>query len=281
MDIKEFLKSKVFIKHSLIAISSFILLIIISLQILRWYTFHGESEALPSFTGWTPEKAAAFCDENQFKLIIVDSVYVKGFLPGVIVDQSPDSGFHVKKNRTIYLTINAQEAEKIAMPNLVDLSLRQAKSTLEHRGLILGSIDYKPDMAIGIVLKQNLNGEILSPGMLIPKGSIIDLTVGSGLSDEKAPVPSLQGLSLNMANDLVSSQYLRIGLVFYDDEITFTTPEDSMNARVYKQRPEYDGFNELALGSSIDIWLTTDSLKLAGDTIKRQNSDSTIDSDNQ
>jgi len=280
MSIKQFIRTRLFVKHTLIAIGITILLIIISLQILSLYTFHGDSQALPDFSGWTPQRVSEFCEENDLKFQVVDSVFVKDYQPGTIVDQSPDSGFHVKKHRTVYLTINAKEAEKIPMPNLVDLSLRQAKSTLDHRGLFLGQIDYKPDMAVGIVLKQSLDNEILPPGKLIPKGSTINLTVGSGLSDEQVQIPSLFGLTLARATEVVNFQYLTIGVVFYDEE-SILTKQDSLNAKIYKQSPEYDGVNMISLGSSLDIWLTTDELKLSGGTINNENFDSIEESENE
>jgi beta-lactam-binding protein with PASTA domain len=39
---------------------------------------------------------------------VVDSVYVKSKLKGSIIDQKPAAGSTVKKNRIVFLTINAR-----------------------------------------------------------------------------------------------------------------------------------------------------------------------------
>ena len=65
-------------------------------------------------------------------------------LPGVVVEQTPSAGEKVKKNRTIFFTINAYAAEQVQMPNLVDYSLRNAKVILESYGLELGDLIYIP-----------------------------------------------------------------------------------------------------------------------------------------
>lgn len=273
MSVKQFLKSKSFLKQSGIALALVILLIVVTLQVLKLYTFHGKSEELPNFTSWTIDSVGKYCEENELKYQIIDSVFVKEFAPETIIAQSPDSGFRVKKNRTIYFTINKKEAEQLPMPNLLDLSLRQAKSTLEHRGFFLGEIDYQPDLAVGIVLIQTVNGKEIKAGTLIPKGSYINLTIGSGLSDESVPVPSLIGMTQPQALDFVKTSFLRIGVVLYDEN-SLLNAEDSLNAFIYQQSPAVLEGQMIPMGAAIDIWLTRDSSKIDLNTINQENFDS-------
>ncbi len=56
----------------------------------------------------------------------IDSVYTTVVPRGCIAEQSPKPGFKVKKWRNIVLTINAFNPEMVAMPNLIDLPIRQA-----------------------------------------------------------------------------------------------------------------------------------------------------------
>jgi eukaryotic-like serine/threonine-protein kinase len=278
MSLNEFLKSKTFLKQIGIALGFAVLIVIFTLQILKLYTYHGKSKELPNFTAWSIDSAITYCIDNDLKYQIIDSVFVKDQAPETIVAQSPDSGFSVKKHRTIYFTINEKEAELLPMPNLMDLSLRQAKSTLEHRGFFLGEIDYQPDIALGIVLRQKVNGLETSAGQLVTKGSYIDLTIGSGLSDESVPVPSLIGLTHQQATELVKTSFLRIGVVLYDEEFILYA-SDTLAAFIYQQSPAAFDQAIIPLGSTIDIWLTTDSSKINSHTINQENFDS-IDESN-
>jgi len=73
----------------------------------------------------------------------------------------------------------------IAMPNLVDLSLRQATALLQSKGLFVGSVTYRPGYFQNAVLDQLYRGQHISPGDRVRKGAIINLIV----SGTKQPIP--------------------------------------------------------------------------------------------
>ena len=64
------------------------------------------------------------------------------------------------------------------MPDLVNLSLRQAKAKLESSGLKMGELTYTPDIAKNAVLKQFARGVEIEKGTSIVKGATIDLEMG-------------------------------------------------------------------------------------------------------
>ena len=45
-----------------------------------------------------------------------------------LIDQDPEPNDKVKENRTVYITITKTVAPKIKMPNLIDVSYKQAIS---------------------------------------------------------------------------------------------------------------------------------------------------------
>src|SRR5207244_4487249 len=97
--------------------------------------------------------------------------------------------------RTIYLTVNAMMPPLVKMPNLVDLTLRQASAKLETYGFKLGTLEYVPDLAKNAVLSQKVKGKKIEPGTLIEKGVTVTLVLGDGLSDNKVSVPRLLNLT--------------------------------------------------------------------------------------
>jgi beta-lactam-binding protein with PASTA domain len=67
------------------------------------------------------------------------------------------------------------------MPQLQDVSLRQAEIMLNAKGLILGSVIYKPSPYENAVLEQLQRGRYIAPGTDISMGEVITLVVGKDI----------------------------------------------------------------------------------------------------
>ena len=186
-----------------------------------------------------------------------DSVYVSSVEPGAIVNQNPEPGSRVKTNRNVFLVVNALAPERVTMPNVVGISLRQAKSTLESIGLSVGTLTYVPDIARDNVLRQLYRGREIRRGTEIVKGSEIELVLGRGLSDETTNVPNITGKTLSEAREILTQYFLNFGVIIYDEN-TIITRADSIRAYVYRQRPVATTSATLQLGSTVDVWLTFD-----------------------
>jgi beta-lactam-binding protein with PASTA domain len=260
MDFLRFLISRLFLKHLLIAISIILFVSVIALLFMRIYTRHGQALSVPDLIGMSIPEADSVLTERELRYQIVDSVYNANLTRGSIIDQNPSPEFQVKKERTIFLTINAFNPEVISMPNMVGVSLRQARAIVQTAGLTIGKLTYVPDIAVNNVLQQKYNGNVIEEGDSIVKGSQIDLVLGMGLSNEKTAAPDLIGLPFEVAKERITNRYLNLGAVIYD--ASFEDAEDSINAFVWKQKPEFNEDELMNLGSSVDIWLTADSTKL-------------------
>ncbi len=249
-----------FIKNLLIAGLIFIVIVFSALLWLRIFTHHSQAISVPDFTGLQPEEVEIIAKSKRLQIEIADSGYTVDLEPGTVIRQNPLSGSKVKENRRIYLTMNAMNPEKVIMPTVTGVSLRQAKAILETYGLLVGKISYKPDIAINNVLEQKIGDTVATPGHLVIKGSSINLVLGMGLSNETTVVPDLTGINFNRVKELLMERYLNLGSVIYDTEIK--SKEDSMDAFVWRQRPEFNADILLNLGGNVDVWLTTDSTKL-------------------
>ena len=236
-----------------------------TLVVLRHYTHHGEMLPVPDVTGLTLSEAGKLLQSKKMRWQLSDSVYVGSVAPGAVVSQSPEPGSNVKENRNIFLIVNAKAPEKVKMPNVVDLTYRQAKSTLESQGLMVGQLIYKPFPAKDYVMKQMYRGQEIRRGTEIVKSSEIDLVLGLGLSDERTSVPNLLGNSLSEAFETMAKYFLNFGVIDYDQ--TVITSADSVKAFIYRQRPAAGVGVMLQLGSSIDVWMTVDETKKS-DTIQ-------------
>ena len=227
---------------------------------LRHYTHHGEALSVPDLTGLTLNEAGNLLKSKKMRWQLSDSVYVTSVKPGAVVSQNPEPGSKVKENRNIFLTMNALMPEKVKMPNVVGVSFRQAKTMLESQGLNVGKMDFVYDIAKDYVLKQLYRDQEIRRGTEILKGSDIDLVLGSGLSNERTPVPNLLGNTFSEAREILTKYSLNLSVPIYDQ--TVITSADTLDAFIYRQKPVADGEAALQLGSYIDVWMTVDQTKM-------------------
>jgi len=264
MSLKNFILSKVFFKNLGFAVAIGVGALMILLIWLNFYTRHGQARPVPDFYGLTMEQTAKLAKKSKLKFQVIDSVYTTLVPRGCIAEQNPKPGFKVKKWRNIVLTINAFNPEMVAMPNLVDLPKRQAILLVESSGLEVGILKYRPDLSIDVVIDQLYNGRKIESGDSIQKGSVIDLVLGKGLSNQHTPVPDLMWMKLEPAKNKILISSLNLGTYIYDKSIQ--NGKDTINAFIYKQNPEYKEDASLQLGSAIYLWLTVDSAKIPVDS---------------
>ncbi len=260
MSLKNFLLSKAFLKNLGLAVIIIVGLVMVLLIWLNFYTRHGQARPIPDFYGLTMEQTARLAKKNRLKYQVIDSVYTSLVPRGCVAEQNPKPGFKVKKWRNVVLTINAYNPEMVAMPNLVDLPIRQAIALIASTGLEMGELRYRPDLSIDVVIEQHYNGKNITEGDSLQKGSVIDLVLGKGLSNQRTSVPDLTGMALEPARRKILISSLNLGTYIYDN--TIINGKDSLNAFVYKQNPEYKEETSLQMGSAIYLWLTVDSGKL-------------------
>ncbi|MEI6508805.1 MAG: PASTA domain-containing protein [Bacteroidota bacterium] len=218
--------------------------------ILNSYTRHGESLTVPDIKGMKISEAINLLTEKKLRYVITDSVYISDKPTLSVVEQNPVSQSKVKEGRIIYLTINANEAPTILMPQLIDISMRQASTILLSAGLKAGKIIYKPDIAQNVVLDMVYKGRSIKAGTKITKGATIDLILGDGLDGSDVPLPDLKGLTMEEASNLISSSSLNMGSVFYQGVI-----KDTVSAKVVKQIPEYTDGKMVRGGQAVDLFI--------------------------
>lgn len=217
---------------------------------LSSYTHHGESISVPDVKGMSIKKTEKFLNEKNLEYKVVDSMFVLGKKPGEVLEQDPAADSKVKEGRTIYLTVNASRPPKVKMPNLVDVSFRQAEAILQSFGLKVGKTSYQPDLAKNAVLEQHYKGRTIKPGTEIDKGSVIDLVLGDGVGNAEVLVPDLVGLTRGEALFALKGSSLNVGTLHIDPGT-----RDTNNAKVYRQIPEADGSTTLRLGEAVDLYL--------------------------
>ena len=243
-------KNRVFYKQLFYSIIAMLLCFSLWLKYIDFYTLHDEHIVLPDFYGVHIQDLDSVCQELDLRYIIIDSVFNKKVEKGTILEQDPIAGTNVKENRRVYFTINALQNKIVTFPYITDLSLRQAVRKLENLGLVVGELEYKPDLAKNVVLNQKVRGIKIKAGQELFVGTTVDLVIGSGLSDKTTSIPNLLGLNLQKAQTEIKVASLNFGAVIFDEGIT-----DSASAVVYRQNPKVNEKRKIKLGTSIDIYL--------------------------
>lgn len=249
-----FLSRKKFYLHLLIAIVASLILFWIVIKSMDIFTQHGEVYIVPDFNGYTVQQLSDKGYDEYFVLEVIDSVYYKSKAKGTVIQQHPLSGSRVKQGRHVYLTIVAKSPEKVAMPNLKNLSLRQAIVSLESSGLRVGNLEYIQYFARNAVVEQLIDDEPVEPGTELISGTEIDLVLGKGDMTVMVPMPFLIGLKQHEAINKLHYNSLNIGQQYYLDD------SDTTHARVYKTDPETLTEDMLFMGQPVNVWYRSDEL---------------------
>lgn len=173
------IKQKQFWLHLFLAVCSVVLAGFIIHFAVGAYTDHNVYFEVPKLVGLKIHALEKALPHPSIEIVINDSIYDPKLEPGIVIKQEPYPGEKLKKNRKIYVITTTFRPPRIAMPKLIDLSVRQARIILQSFGLICGSITEKPADCKGCIIDQIYKGQSISPGTPIEKGSIINLVVGT------------------------------------------------------------------------------------------------------
>lgn len=239
---------------------------------LKGVTRHSKVYILPDFSGMTLQEAERFAQEKHFRLDVTDSLYIRGMQRGVICKQNPHAGAKVKKNRRILLTINSVVPKQVTVPDVVNYSLRQAKTELIASGLQLGKISYVEDIATNNVLAQQFKGSDILPGTMVESESKIDLVLGLNPEGNNTTyIPNVIGYKYTIAKDILFDHSLNIKRSLFDE--TVKQYADSLEAFVYRQYPEPSDSISVSMGTPVTIYLSLDESKIPVETPDNEKED--------
>jgi len=225
---------------------------------LRGYTQHGVEVEVEDIRGMVVAEAEPILNANGLHLVVVDSTYSDKVPFGTIVEQDPKPASHAKHGRAVYVVINASGKRQVTMPDLHDMSYRQAETTLRGMGIVVDTIyEYEPSTFRDLVLDVKTDDTLsVQPGDKIAVGTTVRLVVGFGKGTEMVEVPMVVGLTLRDARSLLLSRRLTIGTVAYDEEEV----EEGKERYVYSQTPVAG--ERIIEGETVSLKLSSDIEKV-------------------
>lgn len=242
----QFLRSRLFWKHLLLSFSALILFFALIVFLFNLYTQHDYYTKVPNFKGIYINNLSDAMDDYDISYSIIDSIYSSDFPKGTVVDQNPAAGSTVKNGRTVYLTVNAFLNQQVLMPNLINLSLRQATSLLETYGLKIGKLTYVDGLPP--IIEQWYDGKKVAPNTPIYKGSSIDLVLGK--DKKRIKVPNLVGISIAEAKEILEMKNFTIQIMDSDSSLS-----DTSSVIIQRQEPSVDSDMRIDEGDIIRVWI--------------------------
>ena len=181
MQFLRFLFSKMFLKQLLfIGLTAIVIFIGISFG-LKFITNHNEYQKVPNLKGVPLDALPSIMMDQDLRFEVIDSTkFVPSLPPLTVITHLPTAESEVKKNRKIYLTVNPSGYREITVPNLTQITKRNAESILKAVGFELGEIVYQDNIGKNMVLEIRYKGNKIEPGILLPKTTKIDLVLGNG-----------------------------------------------------------------------------------------------------
>ncbi|MFC7892793.1 Stk1 family PASTA domain-containing Ser/Thr kinase [Streptomyces sp. NPDC057381] len=146
--------------------------------------------AVPAFVGQTKEDAQQQATNADLELTFKQQP-CEDQPKGNVCSQNPQQGTEVKKKSSVELVVSTG-APKVAVPNVIDKNIDEAKQQLEDKGFVVETEQTESSQDEGTVLSQNPD-----PGKELEKGSTVTLEVAKPV--EKATVPDVTGRTCDEA----------------------------------------------------------------------------------
>lgn len=188
-DFLNFLRSKTFLINIGIAFIALILISWLAFQWLKGSTNHGELVEVPDLSSMSVMEMRETIEGANLRYEVLDSANYNPEYPRFsIIEQNPLAGDKVKENRKIYITVNPSGYKKVTVPNIVQVTQRNATSMLRAVGLDVQRVTYIDQLGKDMVYYIKYKGKSINPGDKLPKTSKIELICGNGRITGRAKV---------------------------------------------------------------------------------------------
>jgi hypothetical protein len=200
--------------------------------IMPYYTNYNEGVTVPDVTRISLEEAEIMLTSYGLRFEVTDRRANSAYPADYVIDQSPGADNIVKPDRKIYLTVNTEVKPQVQVPNVVNLSPRNAEIQLQNYGLVVGSKSYESSRF------KNILRQSIPAGTTVEKGTIVDLVLGDGFGNKIVTVPEIVGLRLPEAQLKLREAGFRV------EEVQFRPTKDMVPNTVLDFSPKAEQLRE-------------------------------------
>ena len=221
-------------------------IVILDYFILPNYVGYNNEHYLPDVRGEYLEKATYKLRSLRFNIKPILIPYSGSHTSGTVIKMFPRAFTKVKEGRTIDLTIAGKD-EDIEIPDISNLSLRNAKLTLTKLGLGIDTIIYEYD---NVISDGYISFQLPRKGQTVKSSTNMTLGVSRGAPPDYYIIPDIVNYSLTRARKAIINEGLRMGEITYEfqpDLVPNTVIEQNMTAGMRVSFP-----------ASINLLISTD-----------------------
>lgn len=181
MNFLRFLFSYVFLRQIGFAFLATIVVLMIIFYGLDKVTQNNDHVTVPDIEYLAYDELPAILEQNELRVAVLDSAkFNVNYPPLAVIEQNPKAGSEVKRGRKIYVTLNPSGYRKLKVPDVIQITKRNAETRLIAVGFKIGELLYRDNIGKDMVLEIQFQGEKITPGISLPKTSKIDLVLGNG-----------------------------------------------------------------------------------------------------
>lgn len=188
------------------ALATFVIAVaVVGIMASIWLAPAGKPVPVPSFRGMPFDHAESLASSGHLGLRVVARRTDFHAPKNVIIGQLPSAGEKVREGRVVDVILS-DGVPMVSVPNLSNLSLRDAKLALGNAHLTLGNVSESQnvDVIAGQVLEQHPD-----PFTQLPAGRPVEVTVAKGRPQMYAP--NFIGMSLDFAKKAAAEVHIVIG----------------------------------------------------------------------
>lgn len=165
---------------------------------------------VPSFVGMALPDATNDIARMKLKANVVGHAPSNQYPKGVVMNQEPQPGMHVRAGRQVSLVVS-DGVQTILMPDVRYQSLRDASLDLSHARLQLAKTAYvrNDDIPPDHVISQ-----YPQPLVSVTQGTAVSLLVSKG-GITSIKVPNFTNMSIDEARGLASSLHIKLGQIVW------------------------------------------------------------------
>lgn len=223
-----------------IIVAGMLFIFIMDQWVMPAYTNYNEGITVPDVTKISLQEAESTLAQYGLRHEVIDRRAHSAYPADYIIDQAPPARQIVKPDRKVYLTVNTAERPTVVVPDVVNMSLRNARIQIENYDLNVGTISYDSGR-FRSVLRQSVPA-----GDTVDVETTIDLTVSDGLAGRMIEVPDIVGLPLPEAQQKILEAGLRV-------EIRFQPTRDTPPNTIIAREPETPEIRE---SETLTLWVS-------------------------
>lgn len=244
---KDFFNDHPLARHLLYMLGVSVVIVFLAFMFIKVVARQGREYELPDICG---EALSDLKSHNplHIKYVVIDSAYNADKPGGIVLQQDPLPGTMIKTRRKVYVTVTSFKPSDVVLPELSNMSVRSAVSSLEAAGLRCGRLRFVDSPYRNVVLDCTCKGKMVYAGEKMASGDVVDLTVGRGEGNKGTRVPFVIGQVASKARRGILSASLNVGTEHFDGVSNRNT------AVCYRLYPDYTGVTRYPLGTSVEMW---------------------------